>query len=107
MSIQPSNRAAATRNAAAKGNLFGMLRSCVLEHFAYRRHFDFRLEYVGVLESSAVPKSCSEVSGIKRLGSEVADLELARGDLEGRRETAIHEFHLLPLERGKPVIGSQ
>jgi len=55
----------------------------VHEHHATRLHWDFRLEYQGVLKSWAIPKRPPRVAGIRRLAFQVLDHELSYGDFEG------------------------
>src|SRR5689334_20448333 len=70
--------------ATGRGNKKSTEPIFVIQHHAARReHYDFRLEYAGVLKSWAVPKGPSIKVGDRRLAVQTEDHPMSYAGFEG------------------------
>jgi bifunctional non-homologous end joining protein LigD len=80
---EPSGDVQLARERAKKQQPAAGLFFCVQKHLASHLHYDFRLEYKGVLLSWAVPKGPSIDPKTKRLAMHVEDHPIEYGTFEG------------------------
>jgi bifunctional non-homologous end joining protein LigD len=80
---EPSGDVTLASERAKTARLDKGLFFCVQKHLASHLHYDFRLEYKGVLLSWAVPKGPSLDPGTKRLAMHVEDHPIEYGTFEG------------------------
>jgi DNA ligase D-like protein (predicted 3'-phosphoesterase) len=73
-------------------------------HRASHDHYDFRLEFDGVLKSWAIPKEPPIEKGIKRLAIEVEDHDLSYASFEGEIKEGYGKGTVKIWDKGKFIL---